>query len=140
MNWLYFMLITSFCMTSSLQAAALNTSYSQIKKILLNMNSSGKRVELKVGTEIQIELQGIGATGYSWYVDQLDLDLLELIGEERREIKKEPNDLTGNTLLFFWKLKTKKPGTSMIRLDYYRIWEGKDKATQRFEVSVNIHP
>ena len=127
-------------MISSLQVAALNTSYSQIKKTLLNMNSSGKKIELKVGTEIQIELQGIGATGYSWYVDQLDLDLFELISEERREKKKESNDLTGNPLFFFWNLKTKKPGTSTIRLDYYRLWEGKDKATQRFEISVNIHP
>lgn len=126
-------------MTTSLQAA-MNISNSGIKKILLDTNSSGKKVELKVGSEMQIELQGIGGTGYSWYFDQLDLDLFELIHEERREIRKEPNDLAGGSLQYVWKLKSKRPGISTIRMDYYRIWEGKEKAIQRFEVRIDIHP
>ncbi len=140
MNWLSMILITFFCMSSSLQAADMKTSDRVIEKILLDMNSSGKRVELKVGGEIQIELQGIGSTGYSWYFDQLDLDLFELIEEERKEIRKDPNVLTGGPLQYIWKLKSKRSGTSTIRMKYFRIWEGKEKAVQRFEVRVDIHP
>ncbi len=140
MNWLSMILITSFCITSSLQAADMKISNGAIKKILLDMNSSGKRVELKVGGEIQIELQGIGSTGYSWYFDQLDLDLFELIEEERKEIRKDPNVLTGGPLQYIWKLKSKRSGTSTIRMDYFRIWEGKEKAIQRFKVRIDIHP
>jgi len=140
MNWLSMILVTTFYITSTLHAADMNTSDGAIKKILLDMNSSGTRVELKVGGEIQITLQGIGSTGYSWYFDQLDLDLFELIHEERREIHKKPNDLTGAPLQYIWKLKSKRSGTSAIRMNYYRIWEGKEKAIQRFEVRIDIHP
>lgn len=139
MNWLSMILITFFCMSSSLQAADMNTSDRVIKKILLDMNSSGKRVDLKVGSEFQIELQGIGSTGYSWYFDQLDLDFFELIDEERKEIRKDQNVLTGGPFQYIWKLKPRRSGTSTIRMDYYRIWEGKEKAVQRFEVRVDIH-
>ena len=99
------------------------------------MNSTGKQVEAKVGDEIQIELEGIGATGHWWYFDRMDRDHFELISEETVSVRE---GVTGGPVLGVWKLRIKKPGLSLIKMDYYRIWEGKDRADKHFEIRVNI--
>lgn len=110
-----------------------------MKKIRVDIDSSGSRAELRAGDEIQIELKGVGGTGYSWYFDELDHDFFELIGEERK-IQEKGGESVGSPTLYTWILKAKKTGKSVIRMSYYRIWEGKDKALRRFELEVNIVP
>jgi len=101
------------------------------------MNSTGKQVEARVGDEFQIELEGIGATGYWWYFDRLDRDHFEPISEETVSVRE---GVTGGPVLGIWKLRIKKPGLRIIKMDYYRIWEGKEKADKHFEIEVNIAP
>ena len=108
-------------------------------EILLDESWNGKRIELKVGDEIQIELQGTGGTGYAWYFDEFDNDFFELIGKEGK-VKEKSRDLVGSPTLYTWILKAKQIGKSVIKMIYYRVWEGKDKAIRRFEVEVDITP
>jgi predicted secreted protein len=110
------------------------------KKILLDINSNGKKIELKVGDEIQIELKAMGSAGYAWYFDKLDQDFFDPIGEERKGVALEKGDVVGTPVLMVWKLRAKKSGTTFIRMSYYRPWEGKDKAVNQFEVLVDITP
>lgn len=37
-----------------------------------------------------------------------------------------------------WLFKAKKKGISEIRMDYYRVWEGKEKATGHFSIILAI--
>jgi len=111
-----------------------------ITKILLDESWNGKKIELKVGDEIRIELQGIGATGYAWCFDKLDRDFFQLISEERKRGKKEGGEVVGSPIQYIWVIKAKKIGSSIIEMSYYRIWEGKDKAIRQFEVEVDIIP
>jgi predicted secreted protein len=110
------------------------------QKLLLDINSNGKKIELRVGDEIGIELKVTGSAGYAWYFDKLDPDFFELLSEERKVVTSEKGDLVGTPMLKVWKLRAKKPGTSMIRMSYYRLWEGKDKAVNQFEILVDITP
>lgn len=110
------------------------------QKVSLDINSNGKKIELKVGDEIQIELKATGSAGYGWYFDKLDQDFFELTSEERKPIPSERGDVVGTPVLMVWILRAKKPGTSFIRLLYYRLWEGKDKAVSQFEILVDITP
>lgn len=110
------------------------------QKILLDINSSGKKIELKVGDEVQIELKAVGSAGYAWYFDRLDQDFFDLTGEEGKGIAPEKGDVVGTPVLMVWKLRARKPGNSMIRMWYYRPWEGKDKAVNQFEILVHIAP
>jgi len=110
------------------------------EKILLDLNSNGKKIELKVGDEIQIELKAMGSAGYAWYFDKLDQDFFDPIGEERKGVALEKGDVVGTPVLMVWKLRAKKSGTTFIRMSYYRPWEGKDKAVNQFEVLVDITP
>ncbi len=110
-----------------------------MKKIQVDIDSSGSRAELRPGDEIQIELQGAGGTGFSWYFDELDHNFFELIGEERK-MEEKGGESVGSPTLYTWVLKAKKIGKSVIRMSYYRNWEGKDKALRRFELEVSIVP
>jgi predicted secreted protein len=110
------------------------------QKILLDINSNGKKIELKVGDEIQIELKTVGSAGYSWYINKLDQDFFDLTGEERKGVAPEKGDVVGTPVVMVWKLRARKPGNSMIRMSYYRLWEGKDKAVNQFEILVDITP
>jgi predicted secreted protein len=108
-------------------------------QLLLDESWNGKRIELKVGDEIQIELQGAGGTGYAWYFDELDNDFFELIGKERK-VQEKSGELVGSPTQYFWLIKAIKTGSSVIKMIYYRVWEGKDKAIRQFEVEVDITP
>jgi predicted secreted protein len=110
------------------------------QKILLDISSSGKKIELKVGDEIQIELKTVGSAGYAWYFDKLDQDFFDLMGEEGKSIAPEKGDVVGTPVVMIWKLRARKPGNSMIRMSCYRPWEGKDKAVNQFEIRVHITP
>ncbi len=109
-------------------------------KMLLDVSSNGKKIELKVGEEIDIELEGAGATGYWWYFDGLDYSFFELAGEETRARDKDEKEMVGRPVIGIWKLRAIKPGRSIIRMKYYRAWEKSQKAIDQFEVSVNISP
>ncbi|MGO8989208.1 MAG: protease inhibitor I42 family protein [bacterium] len=109
------------------------------KKIRVDIDSNGSKIELRPGDEIEIELQGAGGTGYAWYFEELDNDFFELI-HEGRKIQQKSRELVGSPILYTWVFKAQKIGKTAIKMSCYRIWEGKDSAVQRFEVEINIIP
>jgi predicted secreted protein len=128
----------SFCLFLSLFTLTTDGS-GNTKKIRVNIDSSGGKTELRAGDEIQIELQGVGGTGFSWNFDELDHDFFELISEQRK-MQGKGGESVGSPTLYTWILKAKKTGKTIIRMSYYRVWEGKGKAVRRFELEVNIVP
>ena len=109
------------------------------KRIRVDIDSNGSKIEVQLGDEIEIELQGAGGTGYAWYFDELDDDFFELI-HEGRKIQEKSRQLVGSPTLHTWVFKAKKIGKSVIKMSYYRIWEGKDSAVRRFQIEINIIP
>jgi predicted secreted protein len=129
-----------FCLLPLLSASAADESTGDMKKrIRVDIDSNGNKIELHLGDEIEIELQGAGATGYAWYFDELDNDFFELT-HEGRKIQEKSRQLVGSPILFTWVFKAKKTGKSTIKMSYYRIWEGKDTAVRRFQIEINIIP
>lgn len=137
-RWLTILLILFFIVNISYTGNGTELP-GQMAKLLLDESWNGKRIELKVGDEIQIELQGTGGTGYAWYFDELDNDFFELIGKEGK-VQEKSGELVGSPIQYLWLIKAIKTGSSVIKMIYYRVWEGKDKAIQRFEVEVDITP
>jgi len=114
--------------------------HGHMARILLDERWNGKRIEMKVGDEIRIELQGTGAAGYAWHFDKLDQDLIQLKREESKEKAGESEKTVGSPVRHTWVVLAKRTGSSVIEMSYYRIWEGKDKSIQRFKVEVDIIP
>jgi predicted secreted protein len=77
----------------------------------------------------------LGSAGYGWYVDNLDKEHLELVSKETKVISKGE---VGAPVMGVWLFEAKKKGSSEIKMDYYRVWEGKDKATEHFSIKLTI--
>ena len=140
-NGLLILSIIFFCLLLPLSASTADESTGGMKKrIRVDIDSNGSKIELQPEDEIQIELRGAGGTGYAWYFDELDDNFFELIHEGRKIQEKRSGEFVGSPTLYTWVFKVKKIGKSTIKMSYYRIWEGKDSAVRRFEVEINIIP
>jgi predicted secreted protein len=102
---------------------------------LLTKADNGKQVHLRTGDMIEIELSGPGATGYSWYLDELPagITVISQITQADRE-----KGRVGGPVSYIWRLRADKPGTSEVRVLYYRTWEGKEKTIDRFFVTLLV--
>jgi len=103
--------------------------------VILQKQDSGKEITVKVGQDIQIELEGLGGTGYWWYVENFDARPMELLSEKTKSVS---DGRAGRPVLGLWTFRAKNPGTVEIQLDYYRIWEGSAKAIDHFQVRIKV--
>ena len=73
-------------------------------------------------------------------MDALDQRLFRAEEKERVIKKPKKGEFVGSPVRFVWVLRARETGSTVIRMSYYRIWEGKEKALQRFEVGIDIIP
>jgi len=105
------------------------------KTVVLNKQDSGKQIDVKTGEVVQVELEAMGTAGYQWFVENLDQEILRLVSEETKVL--QPESL-GSPVLMVWKFEAIKEGTTGIKMDHYRSWEGKEHSTDHFEVRIKI--
>jgi predicted secreted protein len=103
--------------------------------VVLQKQDSGKEITVKAGQDIQIQLEGLGGTGYWWYVENLDARRMELLSEKTKSVS---DGRVGGPVLGLWTFRAKEPGTVEIKMDYYRIWEGSAKAIDHFQIKMKI--
>lgn len=135
-------IVTLFCLTCDANAQQPdNAAPSKTTLKILTMEGSGKGVDLSVGETIRVELKDIGTTGYAWYMDGLDESRLKLINEEVADIvpgNPQRGPAAGAPRLKIWTFKAVAPGDTTLRLLQYRVWEGKERAINKFEVKLHI--
>ena len=105
------------------------------KTVVLSKQDSGKQIDVKVGEVVQVELEAMGTAGYQWFVESLDQEILRLVSEETKVL--HPGRL-GAPVLMVWKFEVLKEGTTEIKMNHYRSWEGKEHSTDHFSVRINI--
>jgi inhibitor of cysteine peptidase len=103
--------------------------------VVLSKQDSGKRIDMKIGEVVQVELEAMGTAGYQWFVESLDQEILRLVSEETKVL--HPGRL-GAPVLMIWQFEVIKEGTTEIRMNHYRSWEGKEHSTDHFEVRIKI--
>jgi len=103
--------------------------------VTVRERDSGKLIRVQIGDLIGVELAALGGAGYNWYIDNLNTDYLELLSEETTNA---PGEEIGGPVARVWVFKTKQKGTSEIKMDHYRIWEGKEKAIGHFSVRLSV--
>jgi predicted secreted protein len=109
------------------------TNYKDLMAITKDDN--GMVTTLREGERFRIELEALGSAGYNWYFDNLDEEHLELISKSTRAVSEGS---VGAPVMSVWLMKARHKGSTEIQMDYYRIWEGKDKATEHFSVRILI--
>jgi predicted secreted protein len=95
----------------------------------------GREAALKVGSVLEIELPGSGGTGYTWSAVASGAPYLKLLSQTTRPDKK---GRLGGPVIQVWRFKAEQPGTTEIKMAYYRPWEGVGKATDHFLIKLHI--
>ena len=103
--------------------------------VILQKQDNGKEVTLKSGQTLQVQLEAMGGAGYWWYVQDLDSRFFELLSEKTRAAS---DGRVGGPVLGIWTFRAKEAGSSEIKMDYYRSWEGAARAAEHFRVKVQI--
>jgi len=106
------------------------------KMTTITREDSGKEISVSSGDIIQVELSGLGSAGYGWHLEPIDRTLLELVSEETQ--KTTGGDRIGAPVKGLWRFKAIGEGQTEIRMLHYRVWEGKEKASDQFNVKVRI--
>jgi predicted secreted protein len=102
---------------------------------ILSEKDSGREIIVQAGDLLEIRLEGTGGTGYSWHLNTLDDQYLILSDAETSEASEGK---TGGPVMNIWRLKTLSTGTTEIRIDYYREWEGIQSAIKHFSLTLSI--
>ena len=135
--WLVVLLFAALAMSTVMQACATGAAGAQegSKVVVLKKADNNREIQVGVGDVFQVELEGIGGTGYWWHVTEMDRGLVELLSEDTRvsSEKKVGGPVTG-----VWRFKALAAGKTGLVMKYYRIWEGPDKAVDQFSIILSI--
>jgi len=97
------------------------------RSLELDENDAGKEIQVAVGDQITINLEGNLTTGYAWSIVQIDEGMLEQQGEVQYE---RESDLIGAGEITTFTFKALDAGQTQLELEYKRPFE-KDKAPLR---------
>ncbi len=95
---------------------------------------NGKTVNVQVGSQILIDLEGNPSTGYNWEAKDLDANLLQQVGEP--EFKSSNPGLVGSGGSITLTFKVLKAGTTSLNLVYHRPWETDVAPIATFSVTI----
>ncbi|MBE3039303.1 MAG: protease inhibitor I42 family protein [Chloroflexi bacterium] len=114
----------------------LATACSPTKQANLTTADNGSQVEVKVGEQIFITLDGNPSTGYTWESKDLDTTMFEQVGDPA--FSSSNPDLIGSGGTLTLTFKALKAGTAALTLVYHRPWETGVDPIDTFAVTVTV--
>lgn len=112
------------------------TACSSSKQANLTAADKGSQVEVKVGEQIVITLDGNPSTGYTWEAKDLDTTMFEQVGDPVFSSSNPGLVGSGGTLALTF--KALKAGTVTLTLVYHRPWETGADPIDTFAVTVTV--
>jgi inhibitor of cysteine peptidase len=114
----------------------LATACSPTKPVTLTAADRGSQVEVKVGEQIVITLDGNPSTGYTWEAKDLDTTMFEQVGDPT--FNSSNPGLVGSGGALTLTFKALKVGSASLTLVYHRPWETGVDPTDTFAVTVTV--
>ncbi len=103
--------------------------------VRLSARDNGRRVEIRVGQRLTVELRANPSTGYSWALVSSGEPVILRVGEPAfREDSRMAG--AGGTLTF--EFRARQPGTGSLELVYARPWEKGKEPADTFAVTVAV--
>jgi predicted secreted protein len=96
----------------------------------------GRQIVLGVGDILKVELPSHGGTGYQWSLTAPGAPYLKLLAQTSQNVGAVR---PGSPLRQIWSFQAVRPGSTVIRLAYFRPWEGVDRAAERFHLKIKIN-
>lgn len=109
--------------------------YPDAFKELLAENDNGKTLVVAKGQPFRLELPANPTTGYQWQIDKISRAYLKI---KDFGFVQPSGKLLGAGGTSWWELVPLKTGETTLRLLYFRSWEGKDKAADRYSVNLLV--
>ncbi|MBK8510094.1 MAG: protease inhibitor I42 family protein [Candidatus Competibacteraceae bacterium] len=104
----------------------------------LKREDNNRTAELRVGERFKVSLPENPSTGYTWAIDETDRHLLALEGTAYDE--PDEGGFVGARGRRIFTFSTQQAGEVVLRLKYWRFWDGDASTTERYAVSLKIAP
>lgn len=105
------------------------------KTIKINADDNGNTIEMKRGETLILSINGNPTTGYIWEIESVDQNILQSEGEADY---KSDSTLTGSGGTYKFKFTALNPGTTTLKLKYWRTFEPENPPVETFEVKVVV--
>ena len=106
------------------------------KTVTLTAVDKGSQVDVNVGQQIVIALDGNPSTGFTWEAKDLDTTMFEEVGDPAFTSSNPGSVGSGGTLTLTF--KALKAGTSNLTLVYHRPWETSVEPIDTFAVTLTV--
>lgn len=105
------------------------------KIVKINADDNGSTIEMKKGETLILSINGNPTTGYTWEVESVDQNILQSTGEADY---KSDSAAVGAGGTYKFKFTTVNPGSTTLKLKYWRTFEPDTPPVETFEVKVNV--
>lgn len=105
--------------------------------IKIDETANGSEVTLRQGDTLTLKIEGNPTTGYAWEVSEVDEAILATAGEAEY---KSGSPLIGAGGTYTFTFKAAAPGTTPLKLIYYRSFEEGVPPIETFEVNISVEP
>jgi inhibitor of cysteine peptidase len=131
-----YLILSPLCISALLLLSNCAASSPQPKVIPVDEKKNGGKIDLVVGDELEISLQGNPTTGYEWMIDRMDTKALSLVNDPEY---KSTGDALGASGQYFIRIKTLSPGDTTVRLVYRRSFDKKEvPPADEYEITLHI--
>lgn len=103
----------------------------------VNKAFNGREIKVRAGGLIRLDLEELGAAGYTWTIQDLDREHFEILSVQTGDAP-PPSDVTGAPVIKTWLIRATKKGKSELKFIHYRPWEGEKNAVDSFVLKVRI--
>ena len=117
-------------------ALLMTSACSPAKPVSLTAADKGSQVNVKVGDQITITLEGNPSTGYTWEAKDLDASMFVQVGDPVFTSSNPGAVGAGGTLVLTF--KALKAGTATLNLVYHRPWETGVDPVETFSVTITV--
>ena len=131
--WTVFLIAFAGCARG---AAADGIAGGALKDIVVTERDSGSAITLGRGQALEVRLEGIPGTGYSWYPAQYDTAVLSPAGEHT-EGRTDPRVIGGPVTKAF-RFEARGTGRTSLEFHYKRIWETDSPPLRTFPIVVEV--
>ncbi len=105
--------------------------------LILNRADHNRIAELRVGERLIVRLPENPTTGYTWAIDETDSRSLALGSTDYTPPETGSIGVRGQRAFVF---TVRQPGEVVLKLKYWRFWEGDASATEHYVVNLRILP
>ena len=101
---------------------------------ILTESADHSRLSVRVGDRLIVRLAESSGAGYTWEIDALDREQVELVSKNY-----EAAATIGGAGVAVFTFSVKATGKARLRLSKVRPWESPRRPARRFSVEVTIH-